>query len=50
MVKILAIGHSIVMGDEDNIDSPYRADSSTAPHIPEGGWRYQNFQIAPRWG
>lgn len=51
MVKILALGSSIVAGPYDNIDTPYRVDSPTAPHVPEGGWRsIALFNIHPRHG
>jgi len=55
MIKILAIGHSIVKGagdgNEISAEDPRpRPPSPCAPHIPEGGWNHENFQIKPRWG
>ncbi len=55
MLKILAIGHSIVKGagdgNEISVDNPRpRPPSPIAAHLPEGGWNYGKFQIKPRWG
>ena len=55
MIKILAIGHSIVKGagdgNEISADNPCpRPPSPLASHLPEGGWNYAQFQIKPRWG
>lgn len=56
LVKILAIGHSIVKGSGDTDET--RPFSENYTHIPEGGWNlhYGEFGdrlfdfIAPRWG
>ena len=55
MIKILAIGHSIVKGagdgNEVSADNPCRRPPSPfAAHLPEGGWNSDYFQIKPRWG
>lgn len=55
MIKILAIGHSIVKGagdgNEISVGNPApRPPSALASHLPEGGWNYGQFQIKPRWG
>ncbi len=55
MIKILAVGHSIVKGANDGNeislgDPRQRPPSPFAPHLPEGGWNHGKFQVKPRWG
>jgi lysophospholipase L1-like esterase len=55
MLKILAIGHSIVKGagdgNEISVENAFPRPPSLFPaHLPEGGWNYGKFQIKPRWG
>jgi len=54
-LKIVAIGHSIVKGAGDGVEtSPSdlrpRPPTANAPHLPEGGWNYGCFGVKPRWG
>ena len=54
-LKVLAVGHSIVKGAGDGneismMDLRPRPPTPNAPHPPEGGWNYGQFQVKPRWG